>query len=221
MEIAAVRLGVPRQKLHVESQPVDEHFWRPEPESPADLICGVGREARDYGTLIRAARGLELDVELAIGTISAPPPEPTTKLPSSDERLLDGEPLPPNVRVGALDFLGLRRLYARSRFAVIPLLPGEYDPGVTATVEAMAMGRAVITTRIPGNRELFDDGVQGIYVPAGDARALRGAIEHLARNPDEAERMGRAGRALIEARHTLDAWIAWVSELVRGVDRGR
>jgi len=36
-------------------------------------------------------------------------------------------------------------------------------------------------------------------------------------HPDEAERMGRAGRALVEERHTLDGYVEQIATIVRGV----
>lgn len=67
MTIAATKLGVPENKLYHGKQPVDDRFWRPTPGPQEQLICSVGWEARDYGTLLTATAGMELQVELAIG----------------------------------------------------------------------------------------------------------------------------------------------------------
>ncbi len=52
-------------------------------------------------------------------------------------------------------------------------------------------------------------------MPPGDPRALRQAIEHLLQHPEEAARMGRAGRELVETRHTLDRYVERVVRIVR------
>lgn len=53
------------------------------------------------------------------------------------------------------------------------VLPSYYREGVPrSTQEAMAMGRAVITTHAPGCRETVDDGVNGFLVPVRDVPAL-------------------------------------------------
>ena len=91
-----------------------------------------------------------------------------------------------------------------------------YDAGVTTLAEAMSMGKAVIVTRTRGQIDLIQDGTQGIYVPPKDPRALRAAIEHLIADPAEAERMGRAGRALVEQRLTLSGYVAGLAKIVRG-----
>jgi glycosyltransferase involved in cell wall biosynthesis len=122
--------------------------------------------------------------------------------------------LPPNVTMGAKPYPELRALYARSRFVVIPLYPTDTDNGVTVMTEAMAMGKAVICSRVEGQRDLLEDGVNGLLVPPRDPRALRRAIEHLWAHPDQCERMGREGRRRIEQNHTLDAFVAGVRRAV-------
>jgi glycosyltransferase involved in cell wall biosynthesis len=97
---------------------------------------------------------------------------------------------------------------------VIPLHPTDTDNGVTAMTEAMAMGKAVICTRVDGQRDVLEDGVNGIFVPPGDPRALRQAIDYLWTHPEECERMGREGRKRIEKFHTIDAFVARVRSAV-------
>lgn len=219
MEIAADRLGVPREKLHLALQPVDERFWRPNGTPVENIICSVGSEARDYPTLISAIRGLDLGVELAVGSTVLRPSGDATAMFAPMIREISGTGLPPNVRVRrGLEHRKLRWLYSRSRFVAVPLHDLEFDAGVTALTEAMSMGKAVIVTRTRGQIDLLRDGEQGIYVPPGDPAALRGAIEFLVSHPEEAERMGRAGRALVEERHTLDAYTERLAAIVRGAN---
>lgn len=208
MEIAATRLGVPRAKLHLLLQPVDERFFRPDLARPENLVVAVGMEARDYPTLLRAADGLAVDVEIAAGTTAAP--DFGRGMESVDD------PLPANVRLhSGLRPHEVRDLYARARAVVIPLHDVDYDAGVTTITEAMAMGKPVIVTRTRGQVDLIEEGEQGTYVPPGDAAALRAAIERVLGDPEAAERMGRAGRALVERQHTLDSYVARIAEIVR------
>ena len=107
-------------------------------------------------------------------------------------------------------------MYARARFVVVPLHDVDFDAGVTTITEAMAMGKAVIATRTRGQVDVIRDGENGRYVPPGDVAALRAAIQDLLDRPDQADRMGKAGRALVESRHTLDRWVADVAAVVAG-----
>ena len=206
--IAATRLGVPAHKLRLALQPVDERFWTPETTPSRALICAVGVSGRDYETLFDAVRGLDLEVRLAVGGGELPA--------RALERRLGAVGPPPNVRLGHYRPQELRRLYSAAQFVVIPLHDMEYDAGVTALTEAMSMGKAVIVTRTRGQIDLIADGIQGIYVPPRDPRALRAAIERLNADPAEAKRMGQAGRRLVEERHTLTGYVAQLAGIVSG-----
>ena len=190
---------------------------RPLPEVPVEeLICSVGWEARDYRTLIDAVRPLSVRAELAVGAIAKPLLGDTTGPVARSLREIAGDGLPPNVTLTQRKPRELRALYARSKVVVITVKDVEFDAGVTATTEAMAMGKPVIASRTPGIGDLFEHGVQGLYVPPGDAAALRETLVHLLLHPDEAARMGRAGREKVERDHTLDACMGRFAEVVRG-----
>jgi glycosyltransferase involved in cell wall biosynthesis len=216
-ELARTRFGVPAEKLYVCPQPVDERFWRPLDEPVGDGIVSVGWEARDFPTLARAMDGLDAGVDLAIGS--------AVLRPSGDPDALFGPTVREAARAGTgpgfrvhqqLPPLELRRLYARARLVVVPLHDVDFDAGVTTITEAMAMGKAVVATRTRGQVDIIRDGENGIYVPPGDAAALRNAVRQLLDHPEEADRMGRAGRALVESRHTLDRWVRDVADVVTG-----
>lgn len=71
------------------------------------------------------------------------------------------------------------------------VLPSYYREGVPrSTQEAMAIGRAVITTDVPGCRETVEHGVNGFLVPPWDAQALAEKMIYFINNPQEARRMG-------------------------------
>lgn len=212
LEIAAGRLGVPPEKLHVEPRAVDDRFWQPDGRSPERLACAVGWEARDYATLIEAATGIDLQVELAIGSVALP--EGGDTVATAMSRLGAGSRLPANVSISNRSARELRDLYSRSVFVVVPVEDVEFDAGVTALTEAMAMGKAVIATRTVGLAGLFRNGEHGIYVPPGDVPALRRAMQRLVDRPEEARRMGAAGRRLVEREHSLDDRMSALASLV-------
>ncbi len=71
------------------------------------------------------------------------------------------------------------------------VLPSYYREGVPrSTQEAMAVGRAVITTDVPGCRETVVDGLNGFLIPPFDANALVEAMKKFIENPDLIEKMG-------------------------------
>jgi len=218
LELGAEQYELPRERLHALLQPVDERFWRPQNTPVDDLVCSVGSVEgyRDYPTLFAAVRDLPVQVELAVGSFISSPKHRGERARRFDAALA-ADPAPPNVRYRLeVPYLELRDLYARSRFVVMPLKEADFDAGVTSITEAMAMGKAVIATRIRGQVDVLHDGVEGLYVPAGDASALREAIDHLQRHPNEAARMGAAGRAAVLARHRLDDFARAIAEISLG-----
>jgi sugar transferase (PEP-CTERM/EpsH1 system associated) len=80
--------------------------------------------------------------------------------------------------------------------------------GISNTIlEAMASGLPVVATDVGGNAELVRDGHSGLVVPSGDPAPLAHAIIALATDPDRAVAMGRAGRAEVERRFSLQAMV--------------
>ena len=198
-DFAINTLGIPPTKIRFIPYYVDQKFWRPMP-GEGDTISSVGIEMRDYPTLIEAMRGLDIKCHIAVGHARG-------RFFSTVAAIYNHGPLPANVTVGKLGATELRALYARSRFVVIPLLPSESDNGLTSILEAMAMGKAVICSRTAGQRDVIQDGKTGIFVPQGDPKALRDAINYLFTHPEEARNMGIAGRKHIETHNTWEQFI--------------
>lgn len=81
------------------------------------------------------------------------------------------------------------------------VLPSYYPEGTPrSTLEALATGRAVVTTDAPGCRETVVEGENGFLVPVRDADALAAALLRFVRDPDLVPRMGAASRHLAERR---------------------
>lgn len=74
-----------------------------------------------------------------------------------------------------------------------------------ATLEALAIGRPVITTDTPGCRDTVDERVNGVLVPPRDATALADAIESVLKRPDLIPAMARASRQKAERRFDMQA----------------
>jgi glycosyltransferase involved in cell wall biosynthesis len=81
------------------------------------------------------------------------------------------------------------------------VLPSLYGEGVpTVLLEAGASSRAIVTTDVPGCRDVVTSGVHGLVIPPGDAGALAEALERLILDPPLRRKMARAGRELILER---------------------
>lgn len=84
------------------------------------------------------------------------------------------------------------------------LLPTEREGFSVGVIEAMAAGRAIASTRCPGNDEVLVDGRNALVVPVGDVTAMTAAIRRLLANPPLRDELGRAARADAEP-YSLDA----------------
>lgn len=174
--------------------------------SHVPVISAVGLEHRDYPTLIEAVRELPVVAVLAAAS-------PWSKMHDTTT----GAQLPNNIIVRRFTQYELRQLYAASRFAVMPLYPVDYQAGVTAILEAMAMSKAVICTRTPGQTDVIVDGENGLYVNPGDPDSLRSAVQWLLEHPQDADRMGRNARRLVEQEMSLEHYVPRLARLMESI----
>jgi phosphatidylinositol alpha-mannosyltransferase len=113
--------------------------------------------------------------------------------------------------LGKLDDEAKRRELERADMLCAPALGGE-SFGMVLT-EAFAAGTPVVASDIAGYREVVHNGVDGVLVPAGDARALADALHDLWAHPERRAQMGRAAAAGVRrfawpqvAAEVLDAY---------------
>ena len=105
---------------------------------------------------------------------------------------------------GGVEHLGrlsdVRGAIADTSVYVLP----SYREGTPRTVlEAMAMGRAIITTDAPGCRETVIEGENGLLVPVQDVDALVEAMRRFVLDPGLAGPMGRHSRRIAEEKYDV------------------
>lgn len=107
---------------------------------------------------------------------------------------------------GAITYLGeVRDVRPVLAAASVFVLPSWYREGLPRTIlEALATGRAVITTDTPGCREPIEPGVNGLLVPPRDVEALEAAMIRFVDDPGLAERMGGQSRRIAVERYAVD-----------------
>jgi glycogen synthase len=95
------------------------------------------------------------------------------------------------------------RLGAYERADVV-LFPVRWqEPFGLVPIEAMGLGRPVVSTARGGSAEFLRDGENALVSEPGDAQGLAGAITRLASDPQLRERLLRGGR-LTAAEHTIE-----------------
>lgn len=168
----------------------------PLPEQPTFLF--IGRLIRDKGILEY------LD---ACAVIKAKYPQARCLVVGAfdtNPSALSREALEPRLMSADIEYCGevpdVRPYIAQCSVFVLP----SYHEGTPRSVlEAMAMGRAVITTDAPGCRETVEDGVNGFLVAPGRADALASSMERLVQAPERAVVMGHKSRKMAELKYDV------------------
>ena len=160
------------------------------------LVC-VGRLAEQKGQLLLvealgqlAVEGIEGEVVLVgDGTLRRPLEALARSLGISD-------------RVHFVGWKGAAAVREEILSARAMVLPSFAEGLPVVLMEALALGRPVISTYVAGIPELVEPGVCGWLVPPGSVTALADAMrEALAAPADLLERMGRAGAERAARRH--------------------
>ncbi|MGJ7457476.1 glycosyltransferase family 4 protein [Halomonas sp. RA08-2] len=109
------------------------------------------------------------------------------------------------IESGSIEYLGrLNDVRSTLVNTHVFVLPTYYREGVPRTIlEAMAMGRPIITTDAPGCRETVIEGENGFLVPVKSVEALAEAMQRFVDQPDLVARMGQRSRAIAEEKYDV------------------
>lgn len=104
-----------------------------------------------------------------------------------------------------IDYLGeVKDVRPIIKISSVYVLPSFYGEGTPRTIlEAMAMGRPIITTDAPGCRETVINGKNGFLVPVKDSKALRSVMEKFIKKPELTQQMGISSRELAEKKYDV------------------
>lgn len=87
--------------------------------------------------------------------------------------------------------------------ASVYVLPSYREGTPRSVLEAMSMGRPIITTDAPGCRETVIDGSNGFLVPIKDSKALAAAMERFILNPELISQMGEKSREMAVEKYDV------------------
>ena len=172
---------------------VDANFWRPKPAAAGDYAFAIGSAFRDYETLFAAWRGRDSKLKIVSANLKA---EAET---SDNIEVMSGI-----WHSSALSDCDILELFQGARYVITPLRDTSRPAGQSATLQAMACGKAIIVSQISG---LWDPQtmthLENCYLVApGDVAALRAAIEYFESRPDEVARIGANARTTVERYYT-------------------
>ncbi|MGZ8286475.1 MAG: glycosyltransferase family 4 protein [Allosphingosinicella sp.] len=191
-------LPAAKPTLIVNGSGVDLRHFEPAPLPPQITFLMIARYLRDKGIREYGAAAARLKADF---------PEVGIRLAGWLDESPDsiGKAELDSMVAGGVEDLGqladVRPALADASVYVLP----SYREGTPRTVlEAMAMGRAVITTDAPGCRNTVADGENGFLVPVGDSDALYRAMRRFVVEPALARRMGEESLRLVRERFDVD-----------------
>lgn len=159
------------------------------PVETAGNILAAGTNNRDFKTLAAAAESLPEPVHIITDL--------RRHAPMKSRNTVWHDFMP----VG--DYL---RALRQAKFVVTPLRNTTLSGGEMTPTYAMALGRAVIASRVEATEDFITHEKDGLLVPPEDPDALAGAMLRLIRDPREAERLADEGRKTEdELRKTCEA----------------
>jgi sugar transferase (PEP-CTERM/EpsH1 system associated) len=114
----------------------------------------------------------------------------------------------------AVRFAGVRRdIPGLLELCEVYVSSSRYEGMSNTILEAMAATRPVVATAVGGTPDLVEDGVSGFLVPAGAEEPMAARVTQLLDDATLRRRMGEAGRARIEARHSMTEMVRAYSDL--------
>ena len=169
-------------------------------ESPIqEYLFSGGRSGRDFETQIYAVNGLEYSCII-----------------NSRKFNLKGIPIPSNVLVNdILPAQEYHRLQWAARLIVVPLFPVDEAVGLSEILYAMSAGKTVVATQTHATIDYVQDGVNGVFVPAGDPKTLREAIVKVWNDPERRKEIGQRARATYLDNYSFPAFARRTDQLIR------
>lgn len=206
----------PSQAVLIRGSGVDLEAFSYSPEPPGSPVVVLpARMLREKGVVefANAARTLRAAGSPAEFVLAG-------RLDGSNPSRLSDSDMAQLVRETGVRWLGhVNDMPALFRSAHVVCLPSYYREGMPkCLLEACAAGRAIVTTNMPGCRDVVRNGENGILVEPRNVEALTSGLARLLEDRQLRRRMGEAGRRRAEqefdVRLVIDATLAVYQRLL-------
>jgi glycosyltransferase involved in cell wall biosynthesis len=193
---AVTAAGVPRKRIRVIPNGIEIPDNASPPSSRPPLRIGMLARLdpqKGVDVLIRAVREAHFgpEVEVVLGAPTAEGPYAAEVLRNVQEAGIQ-----PAIPAGAgVDFL---------RDLDVVVLPSRYEGHPLVLLEAMALGKAVVASAIPGVREVIEPDAAGLLVPPDDPAALAEALRSVVSDAQLRTTLGARARDVAVSRFALE-----------------
>ena len=171
---------------------------RKEKKSGEEYILCVGYHKRDWDTLTKAygflAKKHRKEFDLPALRLVG---KPDYCLPASFS-------LPEGAILEKMPYIPVQELMdqiAGALFCVVPLEYFNYSFGQMTLLQQMAMGKAVISAKVPSMLDYVQEGEDGLFYEPGNAEELCAGMERLLEDPAFRENMGRKAAFSVKVLH--------------------
>jgi len=186
------KIGIPQKHLHlIRGAGVDTSLYATSPEPGGEPVVVLPARMlwdKGVGEFVETATQLKKrGVQARFVLVGEPDAENPASV--SEQQLLSWQ------KEGTVEWWGRREdmpyVLAQSHIVCLP----SYREGLPKSLlEAASCGRPIVTTNVPGCREVVSDGDNGYLVEANTTTALADALAKLIADPELRQRMGRHGR---------------------------
>ena len=166
-------------------------------------FISTGKELRDYETLLRAFHETGLPLTLFVQKIRQAYLE--SLHPQANIKLHYGDRLMPHE---------IAQMVAQSRCVCICCQESNYTVGLTTVVEALALGLPILCTCNPQMPMDIEAEGCGFWLEPRDVEGWKEKLRFIADHPEEAEAMGKRGRALAERYYNIKQCAKEVAEII-------
>jgi len=172
-----------------------------------DYIISIGYLFRDWKTLIKAYSLLKTKTKLLIvGREKIEPEE------------IEGEKLPSGVEfIKKTDLSSLNEITSKAKFVVLSLPERRHAFGQMTLLGCMALGKAVIVSRVHGIIDYVINGENAILVEPENEQDLAEKIEYLLNKPQKTELIGQKARKTVKRFYTEEIMAKNIIEAVQRI----
>lgn len=173
----------------------EEYSFTPENLEQVPLVVLPARLLKDKGIMeyVNAARILIKNKKIKVRMALIGKPDPANPSSFTDAQVKAW------IDEGIIECWGWQKDMVNVLWqSNVVCLPSYREGLPKALLEAASCGRAIVTTDVPGCRELVVDGVNGWVVPVRDPQALADALEEAIKHPDMREKYIKVARKMIE-----------------------